>query len=478
MKTCKKLFALALALVMTAALAIVPAYADDPLPGGTISVTGSGTVYTVYKMFDIEITADGKHRYAVTTDWADFDKYPGVSSYLTYVDGYVHWGNKTTSPSEGAALAKLASGYVGEKGLTSTTTVEAGGAPVSVNENGYYLLMAENGISGVASVVNGAAVEITKKELDPAYPSVTKEVQEDSTQKYGSSNDADIGQTINFHTTIISGENASNYVLHDQMDEHFEFIGIEKITRGGNTVPTSDYTIVTGNDCGDHCTFHIVFTDTFCASLSKDATIVVSYTAKLTKEAAADTDHKNTSWLTHTETAIPSLPSSTVTRTYNVTVNKFDQSNHPLAGAGFMLVDVVGDYFYRDSETGEVFWLTWNAEQQKWAIDGVLTDLTPTELMTTTENGCSVTFIGVDAENYTLIESTVPGGYTGQTEITTSTKGSGTTPAHSATVNVTNTLGTQLPTTGGMGTTVFYAVGGILVLAALALLVSKKRAHN
>ena len=100
-----------------------------------------------------------------------------------------------------------------------------------------------------------------------------------------------------------------------------------------------------------------------------------------------------------------------------------------------------------------------------------------TQYKTTTELGCIVEFVGVDAEVFTLVEHVVPGGYTGTTDITVNTKEE-TGGLHSKLVTVTNTLGTALPETGGMGTTLFYVAGGLLIAAAVALLISKKRTHT
>ena len=45
----------------------------------------------------------------------------------------------------------------------------------------------------------------------------------------------------------------------------------------------------------------------------------------------------------------------------------------------------------------------------------------------------------------------------------------------SSTANVANQAGAVLPSTGGMGTTVFYVLGAVLVVGAGVLLVTKKR---
>ena len=52
------------------------------------------------------------------------------------------------------------------------------------------------------------------------------------------------------------------------------------------------------------------------------------------------------------------------------------------------------------------------------------------------------------------------------------------TPATDATVKVLNSAGTQLPSTGGIGTTLFYVIGGVLMAVAAVLLVTKKRMNN
>ena len=91
---------------------------------------------------------------------------------------------------------------------------------------------------------------------------------------------------------------------------------------------------------------------------------------------------------------------------------------------------------------------------------------------TTGEDGV-VKFIGVDAENFYLEEIVVPDGYTGTTDVAVSTKGNA-----NASVTVVNTLGQALPETGGIGTTVFYVAGIVLVLGALAALVIFKRKES
>ena len=97
-----------------------------------------------------------------------------------------------------------------------------------------------------------------------------------------------------------------------------------------------------------------------------------------------------------------------------------------------------------------------------------------TETVTTIVTaGKTITINGVDSDvTYTLVETKAPaGGYNQLTEGTTVTVKAD----DSAHIDVENNKGTVLPSTGGIGTTIFYVVGSILVVAAGVLLITKKR---
>ena len=469
MKTMKKLAAMLIAVVMAMSLA-VPAMAAD---GGTINVTGSSdTVYTVYKMFNITEVSTGKYTYQAEGSWATFDTATGVSTYIDIDDaGYVYWEKSTVSAADGAALAELARDYVEDtdNNITSTITVQVGNS-VTLSENGYYLLVPDDdSASGVQVVYGGEIVTMTEKTTAPGLPNVEKKVKEDSDGKFEDTNTVENGQRVEFQTTINAANGATKYVLHDTMDEHFQLNEDSfSVTRNGSLFAAEgNYTVVT-EGLTDGCSFHVEFSDSFCSSLSDNVKILVSYTADFKPgatipELADDKDgitneaHKNTTWLTHTDEEIKTNVDSTSTYTYRIDVTKTDGEN-PLAGAGFVLKNNSGKYYQRDGSTGVVTW-----------VDSISD---ATELKTTDLSNV-VTFFGIDAENYTLIENTVPGGYIGQTDISISTI-NGTLGKNNA-VTVENTLGTQLPETGGMGTTIFYIAGSILMLGAAVLLITKKR---
>ena len=463
MKTTRKL--LALVLVLTLALSM----ATTAFAAGSIKVEGtSNNEYTVFKFLD-KVTVEGGVAYKLADGWADFATHPGVSTYLTFTNGYANWVNASKSSATVAALAELAKGYIAAKGLTSTLKVYASDGSdsampntVPVADNGYYVLVSDAGHSGIIEVSESETAKVTDKNPDgggvggggeAGLPNVKKEVQEDSNSNWGEANTADIGQTITFKTTITVGKGGTNYVLHDTMDSHLTFIGISSVKdQNGTDVP---YTLV--NPITDGHTFDISFSNDYLATLDDNDQIIVTYTAYINDTAAAGTGYVNETWLTHGD-GLKTSPDSTTSKTFGLTINKTDDNNDPLKGAGFTFV-------------GTTFKLVGsNGVYTVCALTTGCTHAHVTEAMTDDSGKIKIT--GLDADTYTLEETTIPAGYV-KAANTEATINNSTTAYHDITIQ--NVKGQTLPETGGMGTTLFYTVGGIMVLAAVVLLITKKR---
>ena len=128
--------------------------------------------------------------------------------------------------------------------------------------------------AGALCSLNTTATEVEIQEKNDV-PSVEKKVQEDSkvntADEWGESNTADIGQTVNFQTTITAQQGAQNYVLHDKMEAGLTFGGTVTVTKNGENVDATNYTLKIATDSSanvtDGCTFEIEFTQSFCNTL-------------------------------------------------------------------------------------------------------------------------------------------------------------------------------------------------------------------
>ena len=460
MKNMSKLLALVLALSMLLAMATAVSAAT----GGTIKVTGTaGTTYTVIKMYSAQRIVNEPNNkqyiYTVAPGWEGF-----TAGGLVTVNG-----TNVLIPNEianGAAFAAQAAEYASANGITSSLTVTAAedGATVAVPDDGYYLLMASGGgISGVVHVVGGEEAEVKEKTSAATnYPSLIKKVQEDSNSNFGDANTADIGQDITFQITVNVGANAKDYVIHDIMDAGLSFVGITSITLGGNTVDAANYTVTTPvTDC---CSFEIAFLDNLlnASNITSGTPLIVTYTARLNDTAAANTEYKNSAWLTHAAGDTPMDTTTTSTFAFQITKTS-SATGDPLEGVGFQFVN-------KDDETIQMF-------KQSDGVYVVCRDTSCTahthvnEVFTNAAG--QITITGLDADTYTIPETTVLPGYVAPATDTTATIND--TAAAIVTLALTNALGESLPETGGMGTTLFYIFGSVMVLGAVVLLVTKKR---
>ncbi|MDY5563715.1 MAG: SpaH/EbpB family LPXTG-anchored major pilin, partial [Candidatus Limivicinus sp.] len=313
-------------------------------------------------------------------------------------------------------------------------------------------------------------------------PANVKTVQEDSNDVWGATNDADIGQTVNFKSTITAQAGAENYVFHDTMSAGLTYGRVTGITLNGTAVDASNYTVTAPAADGD--TFDVTFTQTFCDTLKANDQIVISYTATLNENAVIAGDgNPNTSKLSYGEinstTGKPSgtTPTSkTTTYTWDVDVLKYanGDKNKVLQDAQFVLLNSAKTKVATVVNGKLTGW----ANVPTAAADGTITWPANT-VLTTGENG-KIEIDGLDADTYYLREVKAPAGYNKlkedtQVVITGATTDDGKLTYTTVVAEINNQSGTELPSTGGMGTTIFYVLGSILVVGAAVLLVTRKR---
>lgn len=479
MKRAKKFASLLLALVMVFGLAIT-ASAEGETGSITIEDAVVGQTYTIYQILDLEsYNASAKaYAYKATTAWNTFINSDAIKGTYVEVDaqGYVTWKDG----ADAAAFAKAAQKYAKENSITNQGSETATTTTVSFNglDLGYYLVDTTLGTLCSLDTTNPNVVMEEKNEV----PTNVKTVEEDSTGKYGEKNDADIGQTVNFKSTITAQAGAENYVFHDTMSAGLTYTGVTGITLNNVKVDNTDnkaYTVVT-EGLTDGCTFEVCFTQAFCDTLKANDQIVISYTATLNENAViAGEGNPNTSKVSYGDSSNTKYTPDSQTKTYTWDVDVFKytktgETETALAGAKFTLsknadgsnpIALVskGNNVYRVAKTGET---------------GTVTEIT------TDETG-KFTIKGLDADTYYLTETAAPAGYNKLADPVTIVIGengvvNGTTEAPQGVdeVKVLNQSGSTLPETGGIGTTIFYVVGGILVVGAVVLLVVRKRMNS
>ena len=328
-------------------------------------------------------------------------------------------------------------------------------------------------------------------------PTIEKEVYEGDSLGY--SNDAGIGDTVKFQTRIhVTDGNPTNYVLRDTMAKGLDF-NEKSVTvwlmrdhttggsnYGGYLTPGTDYELVTSTS--DTCTFEIKFH----TALKPYDYIQVDYSATVTADAVIGTaGNDNKAVLTYGNN---STTESSTTKTYvwEMGVRKFanlggDDTNHALADAEFQL-------YKKDGDTQKYAKFVETSTTSVYKLTGWTNNATEAIKVKTPANG-NITFEGLDAGTYYLEETKAPVGYNklpdpitvvidrgtlptvaSQTISYTVTYGDTTAADH--VVRVENKAGTVLPSTGGMGTTLFYVIGGGLMVAAAVLLITKKRMEN
>ena len=536
MKSMKKLVTLLLSLVMLCALAM-PAMADETTKYSiTINGAVAGHTYTAYQVFkgvyySGNRQVEGKEaEYLSDVTWGDGvagnalllelknnetlkDKFKDANSAedVAYV-----LQTMTDKSAELDEFARVVGKHLTATAAGTTNEVAAGATKAKIDNlaAGYYFVKDTGTISDgeiatkfLVEVVGNA--DVTVKAQAPEFE---KKIVNGSTDKVTSVN---VGDKVTFQLTAKVPDMASfedyTFTMHDTLSEGLTFNKDSvTVTVGGtqivNTNGGSDkYTLTCPAADESHETFTISFTKTQLKELVKHtdnttafgATIVVEYNATLNENALNKDVETNKAYLEYTND-----PSDNGTKRtpeiivyvydFDLAVDKFDGTEKETAevnskrlpGATFILYKGEGEgnnakklYYVQDENNKTVTWTETEDKATKFTTDA---------------NG-KATFQGIAAGTYYLHETQAPAGYNSlkddvKVEITAAYNSNGELQNFSAAStdngqyiqiqSIANKAGAVLPSTGGIGTTIFYVLGSILALGAAVLLIAKKRMNG
>lgn len=498
MKLAKRFLTVGVALALTLGLNI-PAFA------ATITVDNAvdGETYTAYKLFDVThgVGADGDlgtddDTYAYYTSsealknaledahaGLTFKKAEGTGNW--YVSGDVdaatlaEYINTNWDDTFKALLTKAGAGTASNK----RASIDTG------DETGYFFV---DSSLGSLCILKTADANVTVEEKN-SLPSITKTVKEDSTDEYDETATID-GEvdTIYYKLTVNTGTGYaglgngvdSDYTITDVLPEGIAYNEGSIALPEGWTVysedtQAGDYTV---SYAAQTRTLTIVLKASKLATLGQNVNIEITYNADaqgVEGNLAVGTEHQNKVTLKYKN---QTMTDEAVVKTYDLgtstsgaTITKVDGSDKtPLAGVKFVLSKTVNGA------------TKYAAFTNNYLTDWVYSQDQATELVT--DSNGNIKADGLDADTYILTETeTLPGYNLLDDTITVVIDKDGnetykltnnSTEEAKNTITVVNEAGSQLPTTGGMGTTVLYIAGAALVLGAGITLVVRRRMNS
>ena len=511
MKNARKWTSLLLALLLVFALAATAAAdgtgtAETPITG-TITVENPITnkEYKAYKIFNVvyDNATPTKH-YSYTIDGAS-EWYQTVYNYATPANGltltkvadttsdtYVVTFDDTkfSAPSFAAALSAALIANPTITGTGKDLTVGTGGKPTATGlDLGYYFVTSTNG--ALCNLTTTApSVNIRDKNYMPFEKTDHDKVS------------ANVGETVNYTITgkvpDHTGFDQYTYVITDKMSDGLTFDSASVKVKIGSTAVTSEsgkYTLTMPTTGDDQFTFKLSI-DVKKLTIGDD--IEVTYNATVNKDAIAKIEN-NKATLTYTNGPTADKVGTITTPeekvyTSKIVIDKVEKTTDgtagkKLEGAEFVLYKrgTGTDTAPTDKDYDEVtegnkttyypreyyqYTAATGNEGSKVGWDADKKQATPK----TTDNGGAASFDGLANGTYYLLETKAPAGYNQMTTAKAVNVNGGDTQAQLiVTAKVENQAGTILPSTGGMGTTVFYVLGAVLVVGAGVLLVTKKR---
>ncbi|MBF6978134.1 SpaH/EbpB family LPXTG-anchored major pilin [Aerococcaceae bacterium zg-BR22] len=442
----------------------------------TVKDTQKDALYSLYKVFDATTNGDGVS-YTIPAgskivDAPDFGKY-----FKTYANGGKTYVERVDGVSDVDVTAWV-------QGLQNTEYVQPVNSPVREDgqdtqvdftdlDYGYYLVTSTVGTPGLAMVTSASPEGIIReKNTTPGWDD--KDGEGEGNKRITNGESFNEGERVKYEVTYNNAMNYNKqekiyqYVIKDNLPKGVKLDKSSlKVAVNGNTLNEGDYTFEE-TDSGFTVTVKWAKTHEKNTDSRKDedflysskSTIKVTYEAEVLEEATEGFDNPNINTVTVNPNDKTDAPPKTA-KFYSgqITIKKVDENKKALIGAKFVVQNESS--YLQETEN----------EGHKWVADKK--DAT---VYTTDEDGI-VTISGLKAGNYKITETEAPAGYNllkEPTKVDLTVEQGGLI----KTTTIVNKKGVELPSTGGMGTTIFYVIGGTLVVGAVVFLVAKRKVES
>lgn len=452
-----KKFLSIMAVMLIMLLSVVPAFAaNDPVLTGP----KDGNSYSIFQIFTGKIS-DGKLtdvKYGASAKVKDEVKGTAVPSTILDTIAALD-GTEAANAKAIAAYADFTKAFKTIDDTTATASLPTG-----------YYLISKAGDNGSAAGTPIYFIKVVSSDITFAPKTdetkLDKVIVDDGKDVKGVEGVKD--DVINFKVTVtVSDRYDADYTAYklaikDKLSAGLQYVATPAFKiMDGTTDITSSFTFANKDNKGQELSWT-------CADLKKVTsvkagdTIVLTYSAKVL--ANAGTENTNAAVCEYSNnpydaTKTATTPESKVyVNSCKLVINKVDDEGQPLGGATFKLVD--------------------SSQAEKTVV--------------TSNEGKTFTWNDLVAGTYTLTETVTPSGYNEiepisieielaqdeSGEITYSVKGDFEADGQTVSADIVNAAGSILPATGGIGTKIFYIVGGATVLGALIVLISRRKVNG